>query len=199
MNEESAQRRRLELLVLISTSAQRFKQLSVDGQIGVFERMGSAYVQLGDYGAAASSFDKAMALVPDRGDARYGSLAGRLMEVLLRGRRDEAAVQRIGEFISDEEPNNGRFDPAPLVQAVLSETRSRIDAAADAATFSEALKLVDLMSKPAAGVGPAFAEQLDTARNEVVAKREATIDQLLAAMAQGPGRARALATRAIRS
>ncbi|MBN2562417.1 MAG: HEAT repeat domain-containing protein [Phycisphaerae bacterium] len=184
--DKVAQHRRIELLKLITRTPQRLKQLSVSDQVGVFERMGDAQVELSDYAVAASSFDRAIALVPDRGCAEFASLAARLVGSLLQSRQDQAAVQRIGELANGEESNGGSFDSVPLIETVLTEARARIDAAADAAAFADAIKLIELVSEPAARIGSDFTRQLAGARAEADTKRQASIDRLLSAMVTDP-------------
>lgn len=177
-----AQRRRLELLKLLTGAPPKMKKLSVEEQGGVYARAAEAQMELGDVTASAVSLDKALGLAEDPTSGRYASLAARLVTALFGARQDEAVVQRLNSFCDIAVSNGASVDWTPIGQAVLAEVRARIDAASDAAACSEVIKLIESLSAPAARMPADFAQELKTARSEAIARREAAIDRLLGAI-----------------
>jgi hypothetical protein len=147
-DEKSAQRRRLELLELLTGSAQKFERLSVPERIGVYEQMAEAMTSLGDHGGAVARLGQAMGLVGDPGDGRFASLAARQVSVLLRGGEEKSAARRIGELADSEGAKSGVLDSSPLATAVLTAVDARIDGAADAGSYAEAKNLISIVFEP---------------------------------------------------
>lgn len=185
-NDPVAQRRRLDLLKAITGSPQKFKQLPVESQIGALDRLGRAQTELGDYVAAASSFEQAIGLLPERRGERFVSLAAPLVSALLRGRQDHAAAERMVDFSKIVKSDDSPDAAAPLWQAVMDEVRQRTAAADDAAEFTDILRLLELLSRPAAEFPAKFASPLRAARQDVLAQRETTVNRLLDDLAADP-------------
>ena len=184
-NDQLAQRRRVEMLKAITGSAQKLKQLPVQGQVGAFERMGDAQSELGDYQAAAASYEEAIALVQERSGAKFTSLAGRLLTALIRSHQDRVAVQRLAELCNGGK-SGARSGVEPLVQVLQQEIRARGEAATDAAAFTDVLKLVDIAAEAATGIAADLAPRLEGERTEIIARRSAAVDRLLDAVAADP-------------
>ena len=187
VNDTVAQRRRLELLTFLTGNGQKFKQLSTDDQIGVHERMADAHEELGAFPAAAACLDQALGLAKDGDIERLASLATRRVTMLLRGRQDQLAVEQIKGLAETATAAKKAFDPKSLTEAVTREVRARNKAAVDASTFADAMGLIGLMSADAvAGILPTLAQQLTTAQDELIEKRNTALDRLLNAMATDP-------------
>ncbi len=185
-DDKVAQRRRLELLKSLTSAAQKFKQLTTEEQIGVYERTADAQSVLGDFSAAAANLEQAVALVQDLSGAQFASLAARLVAALLRGDDDQKAVRRFDELTRAAAQGDEEFNSQPLAAAVLNEVRTRIEAAANPADYARAMQLVDSVSGTSPGNDPQLHPQLDAARAELVAKRDSAIDVLLGTIASDP-------------
>ncbi len=174
-----AQRRRLDLLRLLTGPQQKIKKLSAQQQIGVLERVADAQSALGDATAAAASLEQALALAADSSRPEYAPLTARLVAALFHGGRDEAVVESIAAFSNVVTSTDSPVDPSPVVQAVAAGVRSRSQAASDAAAFQGVLAMIDALSGPAGALGSEYAETLSTVRGETVARRDAAMDRLL--------------------
>jgi HEAT repeat protein len=181
-----SQRRRVELLKAVTGVPQKLKQLPEQGQIGVFERLGDAQAELGDNPAAASSYEQALALVPERSASKAASLTARLVVALIRARQDRAAVQRVADCLNVVRSNDDRAVADAMAQAILREVRARRDAAGDAPSFGDALKLIDLLVDQSAGLMRDFEQLLGAERAEVLSRQSAAIDRLLDVIGSDP-------------
>lgn len=174
-----AQRRRVEMLKAITGTPQRLKQLPEPGQIGAFERMGEAQAEMGDYPAAASSYEQAVALVPEHSGPRVASLTTRLVVALIRARQDRVAAQRIADYLNAANSDDGKASSETMAQAVQQEIQARLEAAGDAPSFGDVLKLIDALLELSSGLTPDFERLLHAERAEVEARRSAAVDRLL--------------------
>ncbi len=181
-----AQRRRLDLLRSVTATGPRFKQLPAKDQVSVLERLGAAQVDLKEATAAVSTLEQALLLVPDRADPDHRRLSALLLTALLLDRQDRTAAQRIAELAKGNPEDGDGSGFSAIVDAVMVKVQNRIAAAVDAATFASAIRLIDLMSEAADGLGPDFVQRLEVARADAVARREAAIDQLLGTIATDP-------------
>ena len=181
-----AQRRRLDLLRSVSTAGPRFKQLPAADQIRVLERLGAAQIELKEAAAAVVTLEQALQLVSDRTNPDHARLSALLLTALLLDRQDRTAAQRIAELAKSNPETGDGTGFSAIVEAVMTKVENRIQAAVDAPTFASAIRLIDLMSEAASGLGPDFARRLEAARGDAVARRRAAIEQLLDAVATDP-------------
>lgn len=180
--DKIAQRRRLELLTALRTSAQRFEQLkskSDDKRAELLEAMAGAHAALGEFAAAASCLTQAVELIQDPASPRSAALTARSIAVLLAGHEDETALQRLKELTKADGGGDSPAGGPLLVESVVNELKARVAAVDDAATFADATRLIELMTPLAARLGPEFGRRLEGLREEALGKRSAAIDALL--------------------
>ncbi len=184
-DDKTAQRQRLELLGALRASAQRFEQLKskkADKRLDLLEAMADAHVRLGEFAAAAACLTQASELEQGAANGRHATLAARSIAVLLVGHEDEAAIQRIKDLLG---PEGQEDQPASALfaQTALDEAKARADAVVDAATFTDAVRLLDLLLPFVPRFGGDFEQRLAAFRDTAKTKRAAAIDALLASLA----------------
>ncbi|HVP12810.1 MAG TPA: HEAT repeat domain-containing protein, partial [Phycisphaerae bacterium] len=188
-DDKAAQRQRLELLTSLRSAGQRFEQLKSkrsDKRVDALEAMADAHARLGEYAAASACLVQAMELIQDSSNPRYAMLGTRSVAVLLAGHEDEEAVQRLKELAIGDGHTNPLPDATLLVETAVNEATARSEAISDAATFNDATRLLDLLVPIAGRVTPSFGKKLEALREAAQAKRNASIDSLLALIAVDP-------------
>jgi HEAT repeat protein len=180
-DDKIAQRQRLELLSALQTSSLRFEQLkskNSDKRLDLLEAMADAHMKLGEFAPAAACLTQAADLAQGAANGRFAALAARSVAVLLVGHEDEAAVQRIKDLLNPE-GQEASPDKAILAQTVLDELKARVEAVVDAATYTDAARLLDSLSALSQKFGNDFETRLTSFREAAQASRASAVDALL--------------------
>ncbi len=189
LGDKIAQRRRLELLSLLRDTSARFEQLRAADPaqcIKLIEAIADARVELGEFKAAAAGLWQALDIIDQEGGDARASLAARAIAIHLMGREDEAATQRIAEFLGPL-PEAQRLEmTSPLVRVVLEEAERRVNAVANAATFTDAQSVLRLLSPHKAMLSADVISRLDALRTQMMEKRTASIETLIRNLANDP-------------
>ncbi len=180
--DKASQRQRMEILRALRTDPIAFEQLTREGRIDVLERMADAQLTQPDYAAAAASLEQALPMIGEQDAQRYATFAARLIAALLQGRQDAAAIERVGELTDGQQINGELPNPEELGVVFRKEIESRIAAASEAATFSDALSLIAQASQFSGEFGKPFADDLDRLKAEALAKRDREIARLVDAL-----------------
>jgi len=183
-DDKVAQRQRLELLGALQTSPLRFEQLkskNSDRRLDLLEAMADAHMKLGEFAPAAACLTQAADLAHGAGNGRYAAFAARSVAVLLAGHEDESAMQRIKDLLGPE-GKEARLDKGLLGRTMLSGAKARAEAVVDAASFTDAIHLLDAMSALGPRFGEEFESQLAEFRRTALANRTSAIDALLNAV-----------------
>jgi HEAT repeat protein len=185
-NDKIAQRRRLDILKSVRADTAAFEALSVDQRIDLLEKCARVQLQLGEFSAAAATWEQATGLCKEVDSPRYAAFSTQCVAALMKGRDDEPAARRITE-LTDGQPLNGELsDSKPLAVALREEIAARIASADEAVDLDQALKLATLTANFVQGVGPEFVRELDDLRARALVKRDAVIDGLLSRLAGDP-------------
>ena len=198
-----AQRRRLSLLRGLEADEQRYATLSTGERSSLLEAVVDAQFELGQYEAVATYLEKSLrapqqVATTSAPAESHRFLVVRLVAALLKAGRDKDAVARLKEC-AGRTGVNGSGDPGPTTalvldrpgldeasQVFLSEAKSRLAAANDAARFSALFELVKLASPVIAAIAPAVAQQLAGVKSEAVAQRDTIVSRLLNAALASP-------------
>ncbi len=180
--DQAAQRRRLDLLRSLRNDQARFKTLSVVDRLRLAESLADAHEELGELESAASRLEEAMQAVADARSPQYEALALRHVTLLLRMGRDTAAIGRIEALAPGQMTNGEAVAASPGFEALLDEVRRRLEAATDAGQFVAAFELMRLAGPVSARIAPSRANDLAMLSTELTAKRDATVEALLAAL-----------------
>src|SRR5439155_4848069 len=125
-----AQQRRLDLLKLAEP---KLDDQPLDGRIQAFERIGDARMDLGDFKPAASRFEQALKLLPDRRGARYVPLSLKAIAARLAAGEDDEALAKMEALCGASAPESdaaGRAEAGGLALAEMKRRLSISDAAA---------------------------------------------------------------------
>lgn len=184
--DKIAQRRRLELLSLLRDTPARFEQLRAANPaqcVELIEAIADARVQLGEFKAAAASLWQALDLVDREGGSTRANLAARAIAIHLMGREDEAAAQRIAEFVGAL-PDGYVLDlESPLVRVVLEEAGRRVNAIANSATFTDAQSALRLLSPYSKNIAIPVTRRIEALQTEAMEKRTTAIELLIRGLA----------------
>lgn len=184
LGDKIAQRQRLELLGALQASAQRFEQLKskkADKRLDLLEALADAHMKLGEFAPAAACLTQAADLARGSANGSYAALAARSVAVLLVGHEDESAMQQIKDLLGPEGQENPS-DKMLIAEAVLDEAKARAQAVADAATFTDATRLLDTTSHLAGRFGGDFESRMAAFRETARSNRTAAINALLASL-----------------
>lgn len=185
-DDPTAQRHRLDLLKAVRGDPTRFDNLTAGMKTDVLERMADAQVELKEYAAASASLEHAMRLLGTEENGRYANLAARSLSALLMGREDTAAMQRLGELFDGQQINGELSNVSAVSEMLLDEVNSRLAAATDGASFEAAFGLINILGGFTGKAGTSFSDELNKLREELAAKRDRQVDELLATLASDP-------------
>lgn len=181
-DDKAQQRRRLDLLRALRADASAYDQLSKQARVDVLENMADAQMELMEYAAAAASLEQAESLLADSTNPRYATLAARSISALLEGNEDDGAARRLDELTDGKAPNGELTDASVLVDVLRQAARKRVSLGADAPSFVATLNLLDIAQRMAERISPAFENELNAMRGEVLSKRDGVVSQLLSEM-----------------
>ncbi|MCG8407118.1 MAG: HEAT repeat domain-containing protein, partial [Phycisphaerales bacterium] len=180
------QRRGLTLLKTLKTDQSRYDQLSPEDRAGLPARIASVQYDLGDYQAAAKSYEEALQSAKDPKSDQYRELALKLAATLLRLGLDERAFSQLRAIAVGDAEADVRFSQA-VFDCLVQESQRRLAAAENAAQFAAALKLMESAESLSREIPPdsdqgTRGDALAKIRAKVIAKREAAVESLLAAI-----------------
>lgn len=185
-DDPSSQRHRLDLLKALRTDEAQFDALAQNLKIDVLERMADAQVELKEFTSASASLEQAMRLLGGKQKERYAALALRSLSALFQGREDAAAVARLGELFDGQQINGELEDTRGAADGIIAELKARLASASDGASYEAALGLINLLGGFAHKAGDTFARELQSIRDALWAKRDRSVDDLLAVIARDP-------------